>query len=111
MLLNLGVCFSLEQVLEDDNSVGYTTFKDSKVVFLTKGIIFLRLKKVNGVRVENLNHLRKLIEESCTENLRLDLEDDDTIIIISHKSAKNVTPKILKRYGIPMAMSKDLQSL
>ncbi|CAH2065598.1 unnamed protein product, partial [Thlaspi arvense] len=87
------------QVLEDDNSVGYTTFKDSKV------------KKVNGVRVENLNHLRKLIEESCTENLRLDLEDDDTIIIISHKSAKNVTPKILKRYGIPMAMSKDLQSL
>ncbi|CAA7030416.1 unnamed protein product [Microthlaspi erraticum] len=86
----------ISQVLKDDISVGFTIFED------------LQVKKVNGVRVENLKHLRQLIEECPTENLRLDLENDNTIIITSHESAKNITPKILKRYGIPTAMSKDL---
>ncbi|CAN6843155.1 unnamed protein product [Brassica oleracea] len=39
------------------------------------------------------------------QNLRLDLENG-YIINIDHKSGKNVSPKILKRYGIPKAMSK-----
>ncbi|ESQ28817.1 hypothetical protein EUTSA_v10019570mg, partial [Eutrema salsugineum] len=88
----------ISQVLEDETTVGYTIFENSQV------------KQVNGVPVENLKHLRQLLEECCTEYLRLDLEKDNTIIA-SSKSTKKVTGKILKRYGIPNAMSKDLQSL
>lgn len=60
--------------------------------------------------MENLKHLRQLIEKCCTGDLRIDLENDNTIII-GYKSGKRATPKILKRYGIPSTMSKDLQSL
>nr|VDD01223.1 unnamed protein product [Brassica rapa] len=87
----------LSQVLEDETTVGYTFSNNSRV------------KKVNGVQVENLKHLRQLIEKCCTEDLRIDLENDNTIII-GYKSGKRATPKILKRYGIPSTMSKDLQS-
>ncbi|KAH0919582.1 hypothetical protein HID58_027242 [Brassica napus] len=88
----------LSQVLEDETTVGYTFLNNSRV------------KKVNGVQVENLKHLRQLIEKCCTDDLRIDLENDNTIII-GYKSGKRATPKILKRYGIPSTMSKDLQSL
>ncbi|KAH0853578.1 LOW QUALITY PROTEIN: hypothetical protein HID58_072511 [Brassica napus] len=88
----------LSQVLEDETTVGYTFLNNSRV------------KKVNGVQVENLKHLRQLIEKCCTGDLRIDLENDNTIII-GYKSGKRATPKILKRYGIPSTMSKDLQSL
>lgn len=59
--------------------------------------------------MENLKHLCQLIEGCCTEDLRLDLEKEN-VIVLNHKSAKKATPKILKRYGIPSAMSKDLRS-
>ncbi|KAJ4865946.1 Protease Do-like 10 [Raphanus sativus] len=88
----------LSQVLEDETTVGYTFLNNSRV------------KKVNGVQVENLKHLRQLIDKCCTEDLRIDLGNDNTIII-GYKSGKRATPKILKRYGIPATMSNDLQSL
>ncbi|CAN6933528.1 unnamed protein product [Brassica oleracea] len=88
----------LSQVLEDETTVGYTFLNNSRV------------KKVNGVQVENLKHLRQLIEKCCTGDSRIDLENDNNIII-GYKSGKRATPKILKRYGIPSTMSKDLQSL
>ncbi|KAL1215175.1 putative protease Do-like 3 [Cardamine amara subsp. amara] len=87
----------ISQVLEDDINVGYTSFDDSQV------------KKVNGVQVENLKHLRQLIEECSTEDLRFEL-DTDKAIFLNKKSAKKVSSKILKRYAIPSAMSKDLRS-
>lgn len=68
-----------------------------------------QVKKVNGVQVENLKHLRQLIEECCTEDLRLDLAKKNSIIL-NKKSATKATSKILKRYGIPSAMSKDVRS-
>ncbi|VVB01597.1 unnamed protein product [Arabis nemorensis] len=87
----------ISQVLEDDINVGYSSFEDIEV------------RKVNGVQVENLKHLCQLIEECCTEDLRLDLEQEN-VIILKHKPAIKATPKILKRYGIPSAKSKDLRS-
>ncbi|KAJ0256142.1 Protease Do-like 4 [Hirschfeldia incana] len=89
---------NLTTVLEDETTVGYTVLKNSRV------------KKVNGVQVENLKHLRQLIEKCGTEDLRIDLDNDNTIII-GYKSGKRATPKILKRYGIPSTMSKDLRFL
>ncbi|CAN7086941.1 unnamed protein product [Brassica oleracea var. botrytis] len=65
----------LSQVLEDETTVGYTFLNNSRV------------KKVNGVQVENLKHLRQLIEKCCTGGLRIDLENDNTIII-GYKSGK-----------------------
>ncbi|KAF8104768.1 hypothetical protein N665_0168s0011 [Sinapis alba] len=85
----------LSQILEDDINAGYRDLED------------LQVKEVNGVKVDNMKHLRQLIEKCCTQNLRLDLENG-YIINIDHKSGKSVSPKILKRYGIPKAMSKDL---
>ncbi|CAH8307330.1 unnamed protein product [Eruca vesicaria subsp. sativa] len=87
-----------QQILEDDINTGYRDLED------------LQVKEVNGVRVDNMKHLLQLIEKCCTDNLRLDLERG-YIINIDYKSGKNVSTKILRRYGIPNAMSKDLQSL
>ncbi|XP_010513422.1 PREDICTED: putative protease Do-like 3, mitochondrial [Camelina sativa] len=88
----------ISQVLEADINVGYGA-----------DLTDLKVKRVNGVQVENLKHLRKLIEECSTKDLRLDLEGDFAITL-NQNDAKNVTSKILKRYGIPSAMSKDLRS-
>ncbi|KAG7588987.1 PDZ superfamily [Arabidopsis suecica] len=87
----------ISQVLEADVSVGYANLTD------------LQVKKVNGVQVENLKHLCQLIEGCCSEDLRLDLEGAFAITL-NQNYAKKATAKILKRYGIPSAMSKDLRS-
>lgn len=58
--------------------------------------------------MHNLKHLYNLIEECCTENFLMDLEQDN-IIALDYKSAKKATSKILKKLEIPSAMSKDLQ--
>lgn len=67
------------------------------------------MKKVNGVDVVNLKHLRDLVEKCSTQILRLDLEDEK-VIALDFKSAKKATSSILVRRGIRSAMSKDLQS-
>ncbi|VVB16011.1 unnamed protein product [Arabis nemorensis] len=66
------------------------------------------VKKVNGVEVVNLKHLSELIEKCCTEDLRFDLEQNK-VIVLNTKSAKEATSSIIERFGIPSAMSKDLQ--
>nr|AAB60923.1 F5I14.16 [Arabidopsis thaliana] len=86
----------ISQILEDDINTGYSIFEDFQV------------KKVNGVQVHNLKHLYKLVEECCTETVRMDLEKDK-VITLDYKSAKKVTSKILKSLKIPSAVSEDLQ--
>lgn len=65
------------------------------------------MKKVNGVEVENLKHLRQLVEESGNENVRFDL-DEERVIVLNYDSAKIATSRILKRHRIPSAASDDL---
>ncbi|CAA7023445.1 unnamed protein product [Microthlaspi erraticum] len=83
-------------VLSDDINKEYSHFKDYEV------------KKVNGVEVVNLKHLSELVEKCCTEDLRFDLEEGH-VIVLNNLSAKEATPLILERHGIPSAISIDLQ--
>ncbi|CAA7022500.1 unnamed protein product [Microthlaspi erraticum] len=68
----------------------------------------IEVKKVNGVEVVNLKHLSELIENCCTEDLRFDLEEG-YVIVLNNQYAKEATPLILERHGIPSAISSDLQ--
>ncbi|KAL2227843.1 protease Do-like 10, mitochondrial [Sesamum indicum] len=85
----------LSQVLMDDINTGYERLSD------------LQVKKVNGIEVDNLKHLRQLVENSSRDNVRFDL-DDDRVIVLNYNSAKMATTRILKRHRIPSAMSSDL---
>ncbi|KAF5948225.1 hypothetical protein HYC85_014182 [Camellia sinensis] len=85
----------LYNVLMDDISAGYERLAE------------LQVKKVNGVEVENLKHLRCLVEECTEEFLRFDL-DDERVIVLNYESAKIATSRILRRHRIPSAVSADL---
>ncbi|CAH2065597.1 unnamed protein product [Thlaspi arvense] len=89
---NIGV----KPILEDDTNAGYSSTED------------LQVMKVNGMEVDNLQHLCQVIEECCTGYLRLDLEDEK-VLILNNKSARKANSKILKDLKIPSAMSDDLQ--
>jgi len=67
----------------------------------------LQVKKVNGVEVENLKHLCKLVEGCREESLRFDL-DDERVVVLNYEKARLATSRILKRHRIPSAMSTDL---
>ncbi|KAK1266203.1 hypothetical protein QJS04_geneDACA015586 [Acorus gramineus] len=85
----------LSQVLMDDINAGYERLSESQV------------KKVNGVEVENLKHLRRLVEDCREEGLRFDLEDE-RVIVLNYNRAKVATSRILQRHRIPSVMSSDL---
>ncbi|KAL0286948.1 UNVERIFIED_CONTAM: Protease Do-like 10, mitochondrial [Sesamum angustifolium] len=84
----------LSQVLMDDINTGYERLAD------------LQVTKVNGREVDNLKHLRQLVENS-SNSVRFDL-DDEKVIVLNYNSAKMATSRILKRHRIPSAMSNDL---
>lgn len=69
--------------------------------------MILQVKKVNGVEVDNLKHLRQLVEDGSRENVRFDL-DDERVIVLNYNKAKIATSHILKRHRIPSATSADL---
>nr|GMC76307.1 protease Do-like 10, mitochondrial [Ipomoea batatas] len=85
----------LSQVLLDDINTGYERLAE------------LQVNKVNGVEVENLKHLRKLVEDNSKERIRFDL-DDERVIVLNYDLGKVATSRILKRHRIPYAMSSDL---
>uniref|UniRef100_A0A5B7BGG7 Protease Do-like 10 n=1 Tax=Davidia involucrata TaxID=16924 RepID=A0A5B7BGG7_DAVIN len=85
----------LSQVLMDDINAGYERLAE------------LQVKKVNGVEVDNLKHLRQLVEDCSEESLRVDL-DDERVIVLNYHLAKIATSRILKRHRIPSAISSDL---
>ena len=69
--------------------------------------MILQVKKVNGVEVDNLKHLRQLVEDGSSENIRFDL-DDERVIVLNYKKARIATSRILNRHRIPSATSADL---
>ncbi|WMV53357.1 hypothetical protein MTR67_046742 [Solanum verrucosum] len=85
----------LSQVLMDDINAGYERLAE------------LQVKKVNGVEVLNLKHLRQLVEDGNQKNVRFDL-DDERVIVLNYESARIATSRILKRHRIPHAISIDL---
>ncbi|CAA3019591.1 protease Do-like 10, mitochondrial [Olea europaea subsp. europaea] len=85
----------LSQILMDDINAGYERLAE------------LQVKKVNGVEVENLKHLRQLVEDCSRESIRFDL-DDERVIALNYDAANVATSRILKRHRIPCAMSADL---
>ncbi|CAH2069942.1 unnamed protein product [Thlaspi arvense] len=86
----------ISQVLLNDITAEYRDFKEFQV------------KKVNGVEVLNLRHLSELVEECRAEELRLELENEK-VIVVNYKSAKEATTLMLEHHGIRSAMSKDLK--
>ncbi|PSR92830.1 Protease Do-like [Actinidia chinensis var. chinensis] len=85
----------LSQVLIDDINAGYEHFSQ------------LQVKKVNGVEVENLKQLCRLVENCAEEFLRFDL-DDEIVIVLNYQLATIATRRILKRHRVPSVMSSDL---
>ncbi|XP_042000740.1 protease Do-like 10, mitochondrial isoform X2 [Salvia splendens] len=85
----------LSQVLVDDINTGYERLAEFQV------------KKVNGVEVDNLKHLRQLVEDGSSENIRFDL-DDERVIVLNYEKARIATSRILNRHRIPSATSADL---
>ncbi|XP_060174596.1 protease Do-like 10, mitochondrial [Lycium barbarum] len=85
----------LSQVLMDDVNAGYQRLAESQV------------KKVNGVQVLNLKHLRQLVEDGKKKYVRFDL-DGERVIVLDYELARIATPRILKRHKIPYVMSSDL---
>lgn len=85
----------LSQVLMDDINAGYERLSESQV------------KKVNGIEVENLKHLCRLVEGCTEECLRFDL-DDERVVVLNYEKAKLATARILQRHRIPSAISTDL---
>ncbi|KAL8159403.1 hypothetical protein V2J09_000940 [Rumex salicifolius] len=85
----------LSQVLMDDINAGYERLAE------------LQVKRVNGVEVDNLKHLCRLVEDCNVEDLRFDL-DDDRVVVLNYQKAKLATSRILMRHRIPSSMSNDL---
>ncbi|GAA0170229.1 hypothetical protein LIER_24535 [Lithospermum erythrorhizon] len=85
----------ISQVLPDDINTGYEKLDEMLV------------KKVNGVAVENLKHLRELVEECDRESIRFDL-DDERVIVLNYEMAKAATISILEQHRIPYALPSDL---
>jgi len=61
-----------------------------------------RLIRCDGVKVTNLVHLTKLIDESNGPSICFEL-DDDEIIALPLEEARKVTPEVLKANLIPAA--------
>uniref|UniRef100_A0A7N0R8U0 Protease Do-like 10, mitochondrial n=1 Tax=Kalanchoe fedtschenkoi TaxID=63787 RepID=A0A7N0R8U0_KALFE len=85
----------LSQVLMDEINTGYERLAE------------LQVKKVNGVEILNLKHLRQIVDNCDQENVRFDL-DDERVIILNYNTAKIATSRIMKRHRIPSAVSGDL---
>lgn len=85
----------LSQVLMDDINAGYERLAEYQV------------KKVNGVEVDNLKHLCKLVEGCTEKSIRFDL-DDERVVVLNFQAGKDATSRILTRHRIPSAMSADL---
>uniref|UniRef100_A0A1D1XZU2 Protease Do-like 10, mitochondrial n=1 Tax=Anthurium amnicola TaxID=1678845 RepID=A0A1D1XZU2_9ARAE len=85
----------LSQLLMDDINAGYERLSE------------LQVKKVNGIDVENLKHLCRIVEDCTEESVRFDL-DDERVVVLNYQRAKVATSRILKRHRISSPMSTDL---
>ncbi|KAK7365230.1 hypothetical protein VNO80_14123 [Phaseolus coccineus] len=85
----------LSQVLMDDINAGYERLAELQVL------------RVNGTEIDNLEHLRQLVQSCNAEFLRIDL-DDDRVIVLNYEMAKIASSSILKRHRIPSSVSIDL---
>eukprot|EP00928_Gymnodinium_smaydae_P068257 TRINITY_DN5133_c0_g1_i1.p2 TRINITY_DN5133_c0_g1~~TRINITY_DN5133_c0_g1_i1.p2 ORF type:complete len:553 (+),score=143.36 TRINITY_DN5133_c0_g1_i1:132-1661(+) len=86
----------LTQVLAHELTIGYETIENVLVL------------SVNGTSVRNLRHLRELVD-ACNEGyLRLGLQSN-LVLVLRAQDAKNVTPEVLKKHGIPADKSPDLE--
>lgn len=86
----------LTQVLANDLTMGYEFLEN------------MLLNTVNSVPLRNLDHLRQLISTCDNKGfLRLGLQNN-LMLILKAEEARKVTEKVLDKYGIPSAMSRDL---
>ena len=66
-----------------------------------------QVKKVNGVKIDNLKHLCELVEKCTNERVRFDL-DEERVVVLDFRRAKVATSRILRRHRIASPMSNDL---
>ncbi|MCO5550420.1 hypothetical protein L7F22_003906 [Adiantum nelumboides] len=85
----------LSQVLVDDINAGYERLAE------------LQVKKVNGVDILNLRHLRQLVDDCKEIAIRFDLEDG-RVVVLNYQAAREASFRILDRHRIPVLVSKDL---
>jgi hypothetical protein len=71
-------------------------------------IRLVQVKKVNGVEVRNLRHLRRLVEGCKEKFVRFDL-DDERVMVLNFEEAKRASEGILSSHRIPSHISEDLE--
>jgi len=84
---NLKEAIVLADVLPHSITAGYQKLVD------------LRLLKFNGVEVQDLSHLVKLVQKSTGRFFRFELEDDREIVLLADKT-RRASQSILRRYRI-----------
>eukprot|EP01119_Soliformovum_irregulare_P005076 TRINITY_DN1645_c1_g1_i1.p1 TRINITY_DN1645_c1_g1~~TRINITY_DN1645_c1_g1_i1.p1 ORF type:complete len:553 (+),score=147.15 TRINITY_DN1645_c1_g1_i1:20-1678(+) len=85
----------LAHVLADEVNWGYNTACN------------LIVKKFNGIPIENLRQLSRLVEQNKEPHLRFDL-DEYMVIILDAETTKAANKRILEKYFVPSAKSPDL---
>ncbi|XP_002971553.2 protease Do-like 10, mitochondrial [Selaginella moellendorffii] len=85
----------MSQVLIDDINAGYERLAE------------LQVKQVNGEKIVNLQHLRRLVEGCKEPYIRFDL-DDGRVIVLKYESAKEASLRILQNHRISSPVSTDL---
>lgn len=63
---------------------------------------------VNGERLDNLLHLRQLIEGGTQDFVQLMLHDE-RVIYVGREAAAAAESRIIETYRIPSAMSDDIR--
>merc|ERR1712048_357288 len=88
----------LTQLLAHDLTVGYEDLEN------------ILLETINGVRVQNLKHVKELTEDCRSGYLRLGLQANLTLVLKA-EAINNATEEVLKHHNITAAMSPDLAGL
>ena len=86
----------LQKVLADRVTQGYSDFTS------------LVVHSVQGVEIRDLRHLIELVEQAEGPFLTLETEDGSHLVL-DRELAKERTPIIMEKYGVPADRSPDLR--
>lgn len=70
-----------------------------------------RLHKVDGIPVQNLNHLIRILANNAKEQFVEFELDHEVRVILDRSAVREQTPSLLKQHQIPKLWSDDLESI
>jgi hypothetical protein len=110
-LLDLVRSFGIDRLLPQACLLGSAFCPQAKRIWQLipcQLIHLVQVKKVNGIEVRNLRHLRRLVEGCKEKFVRFDL-DDERVMVLNFEEAKRASEGILSSHRIPSHISEDLE--